>query len=235
MNDREEYIAYIRGRKSSDKVNYHLQAVKEMTRLRQENRKPSILLHACCVVCACWPMDFLSDVFDVTLIYNNSNIYPSEEYDLRLSELKRYLKERWNNQIRLIVMPYDNETYNLSLQERKDDPEGWKRCFACYEKRMDECFRYADENGYDYFTTVMTFSRQKDSQILNQIGLRLQEKYTHTRYFCSDFKKADGQKKANAICDAYDLYRQDYCGCIYSYAARQKQKQTEADNGKETV
>lgn len=235
MNDREEYIAYIRGRKSSDKVNYHLQAVKEMIRLRQENRKPSILLHACCVVCACWPMDFLSDVFDVTLIYNNSNIYPSGEYDLRLSELKRYLKERWNDQIRLIVMPYDNETYNLSLQERKDDPEGWKRCFACYEKRMDECFRYADENGYDYFTTVMTFSRQKDSQILNQIGLRLQEKYTHTRYFCSDFKKADGQKKANAICDAYDLYRQDYCGCIYSYAARQKQKQTEADNGKETV
>jgi predicted adenine nucleotide alpha hydrolase (AANH) superfamily ATPase len=235
MNDREEYIAYIRGRKSSDKVNYHLQAVKEMTRLRQENRKPSILLHACCVVCACWPMDFLSDVFDVTLIYNNSNIYPFGEYNLRLSELKRYLKERWNDQIRLIVMPYDNETYNLSLQERKDDPEGWKRCFACYEKRMDECFRYADENGYDYFTTVMTFSRQKDSQILNQIGLRLQEKYTHTRYFCSDFKKADGQKKANAICDAYDLYRQDYCGCIYSYAARQKQKQTEADNGKETV
>ena len=235
MNDREEYIAYSRGRKSSDKVNYHLQAVKEMTRLRQENRKPSILLHACCVVCACWPMDFLSDVFDVTLIYNNSNIYPSGEYDLRLSELKRYLKERWNGQIRLIVMPYDNETYNLSLQERKDDPEGWKRCFACYEKRMDECFRYADENGYDYFTTVMTFSRQKDSQILNQIGLRLQEKYTHTRYFSPDFKKADGQKKANAICDAYDLYRQDYCGCIYSYAARQKQKQTEADNGKETV
>ncbi len=235
MNDREEYIAYIRGRKSSDKVNYHQQAVKEMARLQQEKKRPSILLHACCVVCACWPMDFLSDVFDVTLIYNNSNIYPSEEYDLRLSELKRYLKERWNDRIKLIVMPYDNATYNLSLQERKDDPEGWKRCFACYEKRMDECFRYADENGYDYFTTVMTFSRQKDSQILNRIGLKLQEKYTHTKYFCSDFKKADGQKKANAICDAYDLYRQDYCGCIYSYAARQKQKQTEADNGKETV
>ena len=80
MNDREEYIAYIRGRKSSDKVNYHLQAVKEMTRLRQENRKPSILLHACCVVCACWPMDFLSDVFDVTLIYNKFVKYLEQQH-----------------------------------------------------------------------------------------------------------------------------------------------------------
>ena len=234
MNDREEYLAYIRGRKSSDKVNYHRLALKEMEQLKAQDRKPTILLHACCVVCACWPMDFLSDVFDITLIYNNSNIYPSEEYDLRLSELKRYLKERWNDKIKLIVTPYDNETYNLSLAERKDDPEGWKRCFGCYEKRMDEGFRYADEHGFDYFTTVMTFSRQKDSQKLNEIGLKLQNKYGHTKYFCSDFKKDDGQRKSNAICDTWNLYRQDYCGCIYSYGEKLKRKQTEVDHGPES-
>ena len=82
---------------------------------------------------------------------------------------------------------------------------------------MDEAFRYADENGFDYFTTVMTFSRQKDSQKLNEIGLKLQQKYQNTKYFVSDFKKADGQRKSNEICDAYNLYKQNYCGCIFSF------------------
>ena len=232
MTDEKEYLEYIYGRKSSDKVNYHLHAVKEMEALKAAGKKPKLLLHACCVVCACWPLDFLHDAFDITIFYNNSNIYPASEHDLRLAELRRYIKERWNDSIPIIVTPYDNETYNEFLSARKDDPEGWKRCFGCYEKRMDEGFRYAEDNGYDYFTTVMTFSRQKDSQKLNQIGLELQKKYEHAKYFCSDFKKDNGQIKSNAICDAYDLYRQNYCGCIYSYMERQ---QREESNGPETA
>ena len=219
MNDQEEYIEYIKGRKSSFKRNFYKESLKEIESLKDKfrDRKPRILLHACCVVCACWPMDFLADAFDITLIYNNPNIWPKEEYDQRLSELKRYLHERWNDQIGLIVTEYNGQEYMDSLAFGKDDPEGWKRCFFCYEKRMDEAFRYADSNGFDYFTTVMTFSRQKDSQKLNEIGLKLQQKYQNTKYFVSDFKKADGQRKSNEICDAYNLYKQNYCGCIFSF------------------
>ena len=218
MNDREEYIEYIQNRKSSFKRNYYKESLKEMESFaeRFKDRKPRILLHACCVVCACWPLDFLADAFDITLIYNNPNIWPKEEYDHRLSELKRYLHERWNDEIPLIVTEYNGEEYMESIAFGKDDPEGWKRCFFCYEKRMDEAFRYADEHGFDYFTTVMTFSRQKDSQRLNEIGLKLEKKYQNTKYFVSDFKKADGQKRSNEICDAYGLYKQNYCGCIFS-------------------
>ena len=219
MNDLQEYIDYVKGRKSSSKVNYHKEALKEMDRISRMNagHKPKILLHACCVVCACWPMDFLHDTFDITLIYNNPNIWPKAEYDLRLSELKRYLKERWDDEIKLVVMDGDIESYMESLAFGKDDPEGWKRCFFCYEKRMDQAFAYADAHGFDYFATVMTFSRQKDSQVLNEIGLKLQEKYQNTKYFLSDFKKADGQRKSNAICEKYNLYKQSYCGFVYSY------------------
>ena len=218
MNDQEEYLEYIKGRKSSFKRNYHKESLKEMESFKEKfpDRKPRILLHACCVVCACWPMDFLHEAFDITLIYNNPNIWPKEEYDHRLSELKRYLKERWHDEIGLIVTEYTGEEYMKGLAERKDDPEGWKRCFGCYEKRMDEAFAYADEHGFDYFTTVMTFSRQKDSQKLNEIGLKLGEKYAHAKYFVSDFKKDDGQRRSNEICDAYNLYKQNYCGCIFS-------------------
>ena len=218
MNDAEEYLAYVKGRKSSFKRNYHKESLKEIESLKDlfPDRKPKILLHACCVVCACWPMDFLADSFDITLMYNNPNIWPKEEYDHRLSELKRYVHERFNDEIEIIVTPYTGEEYMEGLAARKDDPEGWKRCFGCYEKRMDEAFRYADEHGFDYFTTVMTFSRQKDSQKLNEIGLALGEKYEHTKYFVSDFKKADGQRKSNEICDAYGLYKQNYCGCVFS-------------------
>ena len=216
MNDREEYLAYIRGRKSSDKVNYHRLALKEMEQLKAQDRKPTILLHACCVVCACWPMDFLSDVFDITLIYNNSNIYPSEEYDLRLSELKRYLKERWNDKIKLVVTPYDNETYNLSLAERKDDPEGWKRCFGCYEKRMERVFAYAEKHNYDYCTTVMSISNRKNADWINEIGEKLQRKYPGTTYLYADFKKGDGITENDRLNKELQLYHQDYCGCIYS-------------------
>lgn len=217
MNETEAFRQYLQERKQSPKINYHLEALKEMERVRKKNdQKPTLLLHACCIVCACWPLDFLHDTFDVTVLFHNPNIWPEEEYDLRLSEFRRYLKERWNDEIPLIETPYQGEEFMKSLSFGKDHPEGWKRCFFCYEERMRYGFAMADRNGYDYFTTVMTFSRQKDSQKFNEIGARLQKEFRHTRYFFSDFKKDNGQLKSKAICEAYNLYRQNYCGCIYS-------------------
>lgn len=226
MNEKEkqEYIDYILSRKSSNKKNYYKESLQEIKNFKQTNpnRKPTILLHACCVVCACWPIDFLvENGFEVTVMYNNSNIWPKEEYDHRLSELKRYLKERWHDTIPLIVTPYDYETYHQTiLAKRKEDPEGWKSCFGCYATRMNEGFVYANNHHFDYFTTVMTFSRQKDSQKINEIGLSLQKQYNHTKYFLSDFKKANGALKSEQICNTYNIYRQAYCGCEYSYQER---------------
>ena len=138
MNDQEEYIEYIRNRKSSFKRNFYKESLKEMETFREKypECKPKILLHACCVVCACWPMDFLHDAFDITLIYNNPNIWPKPEYDKRLSELKRYLHERWNDEIGLIVTDYSGEEYMDSLAFGKDDPEG-KRKYAHYVHHSD--------------------------------------------------------------------------------------------------
>lgn len=230
MNEKEkkEYTDYILSRKSHSKHNYHKECLKEIERFQKEfpDRKPSILLHACCIVCACWPLDFLKDHgFDITVMYNNSNIWPESEYDHRLSELKRYIHERWNDTIPVIEGSYDYDSYEKTvLANRGNDPEGWKSCFGCYAERMNAAFAYADSHDFDYFTTVLTFSRQKDSEKINAIGLQLSERYSHTRYLVSDFKKADGALKSDRICNEYCLYRQDYCGCRFSFEERHPQQ-----------
>jgi predicted adenine nucleotide alpha hydrolase (AANH) superfamily ATPase len=229
--EKEEYLAYVLSRKSSNKKNYYKESLQEIKAFQKEHpdRKPSILLHVCCIVCACWPLDFLKENgFDVTVMYNNSNIWPKEEHDHRLSEVQRYLKERWKEEIPLIVAPYDYKTYSEKvIPNRPNDPEGWRSCFGCYTERMNAAFAYADSHGFDYFTTVMTFSRQKDSQKINAIGLNLGKQYSHTKYFVSDFKKANGALKSEKICDDYCIYRQDYCGCETSYHERHPEDSAE--------
>lgn len=226
MNEQEKqaYIAYLTSRKGSNKRNFYKESLKEIEAFYKtnQNKKPTILLHACCIVCACWPIDSLEENgFDITIMYNNSNIWPKEEHDKRLEELKRYIHERWNDSIQVIVEPYDYETYSKTvLKNRSIDPEGWTSCFGCYGARMQHAFQYADTHHFDYFTTVMTFSRQKDSQKINEIGLNIGKQFTHTKYFVSDFKKANGALKSEKIVNDYCLYRQDYCGCEVSYKER---------------
>lgn len=219
---------YLESRKSSARHNYHRECLQVIAQWKHDHpfEKPRILLHACCVVCACWPIRFLtSQGFEVAVFYSNSNIWPQEEYQKRLRELKRYLEHCLSDKVKLIIDTYDYEAFaSTALKNRKNDPEGWTSCFRCYAKRMDAAFAYAEEHHYDFMTTVMTFSRQKDSEKINAIGLALEKKYQHTRWLVSDFKKADGQKKSTAICQQYDLYRQDYCGCFFSYQERHPQK-----------
>jgi predicted adenine nucleotide alpha hydrolase (AANH) superfamily ATPase len=221
--EKEEYRQYLQSRKSSHKTNYYQLSLQEIEAIRASGTKPKLLLHACCGPCAGWPLEFLHDVFAITILYNNANIYPQAEYERRRDELLRLLPLMGYDDIEVVVPPYDNITYTKEvLAERKDDPEGWKRCFHCYEVRMEEGFRYAEQHGFPWFTTVMTISRQKDSQVLNAIGRKLAEKHPSVRYFYSDFKKAGGQNRRDEIVRTYDLYHQDYCGCVYSYTERQK-------------
>lgn len=214
------------------KINYYKESLKEIAALEKKALRPRLLLHACCGPCAVWPLEFLKAHFDITILYNNSNIYPAEEYTRRKEELRQYL-DRLNSQdekaIQLITPPYDNEAYNERLKPLKDEPERGKRCLLCYAIRMREGFEYARDHQFDYFTTVMTISRQKDSQVINEIGAKLALQFPEVRYFHSDFKKDDGILKANEIIQKNQMYRQDYCGCIYSWQKRQEKNAQNSD------
>lgn len=206
------------------KINYYLQSLETLKTLDGQATKPRLLLHACCGPCSTFPLVFLCEYFDVTIYYNNSNIYPESEYHLRLEELKKFVvafEQDFSHHIELIIPNYENEPFTRVLEPFKDEPEGHHRCQICYAKRMGEAYDFAEANGYEYFTTVMTISRQKNSQILNEIGLKLEQKHPKTKYFYSDFKKNKGLEKVKEMKEKYEMYQQLYCGCKFSYEAYQ--------------
>ena len=197
--------------------NYYLDSLKEIEKLPKD-KKPTLLLHDCCGPCACFPLLFLCKHFNVTVFYDNSNIYPESEFFKRLNEVKRlleYLKTTWNYDVKLVVTEYKHEEYMKDLKPFSFFPEGGYRCFLCYRKRIENAYTYADQNEFDYITTVMSISRQKSSLIMNKIG---EELSTHhkTKYFFSDFKKNGGIDKGIELRDEIGLYCQRYCGCEYS-------------------
>ncbi len=202
------------------KTNYHLLALEEIDKLQSQEKRAKLLIHTCCAICGCHPLRELSEVFDITVMFNNSNIYPMSEYERRKQELLHYIdhhNQHDSHPIQIVITPYDNENYTKHLAPFANEPERGKRCDLCYRKRMQEGFKYASEHHFDYYTTVMSISRQKDSQHLNQIGKDLQNQFPNVKYFFSDFKKDNGILKANEIAKAFNMYRQSYCGCIYSY------------------
>lgn len=223
-----------------DKINYYNMMADEFEKIKSLGRKPKLLMHVCCGPCSTFPTELLTPLFDLTLHFNNSNIYPSNEYYRRLDELKKYLDivnegKIEEDQVKIIVTDYQNDEYNKFLSIRKDDKEGQQRCFMCYEKRMDEAMNYASINNFDYFTTVMTISRQKNSQKLNEIGKKLIEKYPNVKYLFSDFKKKKGINRKEELTNLYQMYRQQYCGCVYSYNEylRRLKEKEEAQKEKE--
>ena len=203
-----------------NKVNYFLEGEKILEDISKKGEKPRLLVHACCGPCATYPLVYLCPHFDVTILYNNSNIFPKEEHDKRyqvLVDLVGYYKKDYGFDIKVVLPPYENEEYMKDLEPYKDTPEGGQRCMVCYEKRLEQAFKYASENGYDYVTTVMTISRYKNAQVLNHLGQKLTDKYPNVKYFFSDFKKNRGQDYRNELVKKYNLYDQIYCGCVYSY------------------
>lgn len=207
--------------------NYYQESLQELQKISNRDKKPSLLLHACCAPCACFPMESLDDLFDITLYYENSNIYPSTEYQKRLSELKDYVdhfnKEKKAN-IQLICPVYNSTAFTEKLSPLGHLDEGKERCFLCYSLRLEETFRYANENNFDYISTVMTISRHKNSQKLNELGETINQQFPKVKYFFSDFKKNGGQEFSTAIAREHQMYRQSYCGCIYSYEKSLKVK-----------
>ena len=198
--------------------NYQKYLQIELKNVKNTGKKPKLLLHACCGPCFTIPYEIIKDYFDITILYNNSNIYPKEEHDRRLEELKAYVKDIGAN-LAIIETEYDNDLYNLDLEPRKDDKEGHERCRICFRKRLKEGFEYAQKHGFDYFGTVMTISRYKNAQDINKIGESLQKDYPTVKWLYADFKKNDGYEKSLIIIKEHEMYFQEYCGCKYSYQA----------------
>ncbi len=196
------------------KTNYDLELEKIIKELDCSNKKPTLLLHSCCAPCSSSVIERLNNNFKITIYYYNPNIEPIEEYTKRKEEQKRFIKEL-NKDIEFLDCDYDNETWKCTTKGLEDLPEGGYRCHKCYELRLRKTALKAKELNYDYFGTTLTVSPYKNSQVLNQIGKNLEEEL-NIKFLYSDFKKKEGYKKSIELSKKYNLYRQNYCGCIYS-------------------
>lgn len=204
-------------------VNYQKSLLETLDNLGKQGKKPRLLLHVCCGPCFTIPYEILKNYFEITIIYNNSNIYPKEEHDRRIAELKKYLSDI-KADVKMIEFPYDYLNYIEDLMPYKDLPEGHERCRVCFRKRLSVGFKYASENGFDYYGTVMTISRYKNAQDLNKIGHELQEQYPSVKWLDADFKKNNGYENSLLIIKDHGMYLQEYCGCEFSYKKYQERK-----------
>lgn len=200
-----------------------LDTVKEI----DVKKKPKLLLHVCCAPCSSHCLDVLEKYFDITVFYYNPNISPIEEYQKRLGEEKTFVKNVHQN-IKVVEAEYDNQNFENMVKGLEDLPEGGSRCKLCYEMRIKKTGEYAKANGFDYFTTSLTVSRYKNSQVLNEIGEKV-AKQIGVKYLFSDFKKENGYQHSIELSRKYGLYRQNYCGCKYSKIAREKYEQLQKD------
>lgn len=184
--------------------------------------KPRLLLHSCCGPCSSWTMTLLAKYFNLDIYYTNDNIYPREEFDYRLSEQKR-IAEELNLGVNVIEDGYDDKNYYEAVKGKENLGEHSLRCYECYKFRMIKTAKKAKEMGYEYFTTTLSISPYKNSTWINEIGYEI-EKEIGIKFLYSNFKKADGYKKSIEFSKEHDLYRQDYCGCVFSYNERREEE-----------
>ena len=171
-------------------------------------RRPRLLLHACCAPCASWPLESLSSRFEITVFYCNPNIMPREEFDKRLGEFEKLRRYPF----RLEAEPWDNAAFLAAVRGREGDREGGARCALCFRLRLRRTAEKAKAEGYDFFATTLTVSPHKNAEIINGIGAELGEALG-VPWLYSDFKKREGYKRSIELCRELSIYRQDYCGC----------------------
>lgn len=195
------------------KENY---SVKCENILNNLDGKKKLLLHSCCGPCSSYVISYLTNYFDITILYYNPNIYPYDEYLKRKQEQIKLINEiDCSNNLDIMDCDYDNDLYEKCIIGLENEPERGNRCMVCYNLRMEKTAKMAKEYNYDYFCTTLSVSPYKNSEWINKIGEKLQNKY-NINWLYSDFKKKDGYKQSILLSKKYNLYRQDYCGCIYS-------------------
>lgn len=198
--------------------NYHKLCLEEINKLK---KKKKILLHSCCAPCSSYVITFLSNFFDITILYYNPNISPYEEYEKRKAEQIKIIKKlQTKNKLNFLDCDYDNKIYNDKVKGMENCPEGGNRCQICFNLRLEKTAELASNYNFDYFCTTLTVSPHKNSKLINQIGENLSNKY-NVKWLYSDFKKNEGFKQSIELSKKYNLYRQNYCGCIYSKKERQ--------------
>ncbi len=211
------------------KINYQknldgviLNIQKKMSECGDDFKKPSLLLHACCGPCSSYVLEYLSKFFQITVFYYNPNIYPQAEYERRLNELKK-LYEKFppvlEGNVKLVEAEYIPDQFYDGIEIKKNpelaqEAEKGERCRRCYKLRLERSFAYAQKNNFDYFCTTLSISPFKDAQKINDIGAELEG--VSPKWLFSDFKKKNGFKRSLELSEEYGMYRQTYCGCVYS-------------------
>ena len=196
--------------------NYQRELEAVIKENESKSRVPRLLLHSCCAPCSSYVLEYLSDYFEITVFYYNPNISPAEEYEKRAAEQQHLIRELpAKHPIHLVVGAYEPERFYAVSRGLEQVPEGGERCFRCFRLRLEEAAKMAAEGGFDYFATTLTISPLKHAQKLNEIGEELSELYK-VEHLPSDFKKKNGYKRSVELSALYGLYRQNYCGCVFS-------------------
>lgn len=197
-----------------NKINYQKELDKITDSLNGD--VPKLFLHSCCAPCSSYTLEYLSNYFDITVYYFNPNISPKAEFDKRYAEQKRLIKALPSKHtIKLVCGEYDYNDFLKIAKGYENVPEGGERCFRCYRMRLESTAKLAKEQGFDYFCTTLSISPLKNSQKINEIGYEVAEKYG-IKWLPSDFKKKEGYKRSIELSREYQLYRQNFCGCVFS-------------------
>ena len=206
----------------SNKRNFQRELEQILENLKKENRVPKLFLHSCCAPCSSYVLEYLSEYFEITVFYYNPNIYPPKEYEERAREQQRFIEQfPARYPISYVEGNYDTKRFYEMAKGLEHVPEGGERCFRCYELRMREAAVLAKEGNYDFFTTTLTISPLKNARKLNEIGEKLEEELG-VKHLPSDFKKKNGYRRSTELSKEYELYRQNYCGCVFSKNEREK-------------
>lgn len=198
------------------KENYQKLLDKTIAYHENRNEVPTLLMHSCCAPCSSYVMEYLSNYFQITIFYYNPNISPKEEYEKRVEEQKNLIRAMpCRYPVKFLEGDYYPEDFFDMAKGMEDLPERGERCYHCYRLRLDKTARLAARRKFDYFCTTLSISPMKNACWINEIGRKLEEEY-HVKWLCSDFKKKEGYKRSIELSEEYGLYRQNYCGCVFS-------------------
>ena len=223
-------------------MNYYQEFEKQLKNVEDKEAKPTLLLQACCCPCSSHCLEVLEGYFDISVYFYNPNIDERQEYDKRLDELIRFTKEApFARDVSIIEGDYEPEVFYEMAKGREELPERGERCYDCYKLRLRKTAEYAQSNGFDYFSTTLSISPYKVASWLNEIGMELETQMRREMeeegvgkkvpiFLFSDFKKKNGYKRSIELSEEYGLYRQDYCGCIFSKRDRDKKKEQKTED-----
>ena len=205
-----------RCQRSFMKINYQIEMERELNKIQQSGNRPRLMLHGCCAPCSSYVLELLTRYFDIALFFYNPNISPAEEYEHRFEELTRMVRQMpHTGDISIIRGQYEPQVFYDICAGHENDPEGGERCRRCFLLRLGKTAALASKMQFDYFSTTLSISPLKDAQLINSIGSII-GRSSNVSWLFSDFKKKDGYKRSCELSQIYGLYRQDYCGCVFS-------------------